>query len=89
MAPPLLAHFEGDWSAEERALVEAAVEEAEANGLPEPSGELGASWVAIRRTSGNATYYMASRQRSTGALIEETVDGLADHIRQFAEGKSG
>jgi hypothetical protein len=78
-------YFEGNWSPPEREVVEAAVAEAESADLPEPTGELGAPWVATRQDVGVKCLYMASRQQTDDTLMDQSADGLAARIRRFAD----
>lgn len=83
--PSPLIHFEGDWSAAERAPIETAAEEAEATGLPDPTDTLGAPWVATRQALGDTRLYMAARQQGSSAMMDRSAEGLAARIRRYAE----
>ena len=85
MASSPHVYFEGNWSARERELVQAAAEAAEASGLPTPVPKLGAPWVATRQVLGDTHFFLAARQQGESALMARTADGLAERIRQFAE----
>jgi len=80
-----LVHFDGSWSSHEREVVESAAEDAEAAGLPDPSDELGALWVATRQVLGETCLYMASRQQGSSAVMDQSAKGLAARIRQYAK----
>jgi len=84
-APSPLVRFDGNWSPDERKIIETAAEAAEAVGLPDPPSTLAAPWVATRQALGDTCLYMASRQQGNSALMDKSAEGLAARIRRYAE----
>lgn len=79
-----LVHFHERWPADERALIEAAVRTAEAPKAPSPSRGMGTPWVATRQALGSTHLYMASRDQGSSALVDQSAEGLAARIRDYA-----
>jgi hypothetical protein len=78
MVPFSLVYFEGQWSREEAALIEAAVEGVEATAVP---GDRGAPWVAVAHETGPTGTYLASREGRVDVMAAESPEALAEQIR--------
>ncbi len=76
-----LVHFEGKWTAKERNLVAAAVENVEGAGRSYPEGP-GDPWIMLRRDLDSETLYMASRLWENGVFVGRSASVLADEIRR-------
>jgi len=81
--------FRGQWPPGEQEVVETAVREAEDAGLTSGSSELVAPWVAARQVLDTKSLYMASWQGADSGLLAKSATGLADRIRDVAEGELG
>jgi hypothetical protein len=82
-------YFEGAWSNEEAAVVEAAAEEIETTAsmrVPESSF---APWVALAYSERNGGTYLASRHGTSTVLRAESARGLAQKIRRFGREGQG
>lgn len=83
MSSQPLVHFEGDWASPDRERVEAAIEEAELNGLPATTRGPDATWVIVLRTIGDTNCYLASRKRVEDVLRAPSASDLARRIREY------
>jgi hypothetical protein len=81
MVPFSLVYFEGQWSREEAALIEAAVEGVEATAVPGDRGDRGAPWVAVAHETGPTGTYLASREGRIDVMAAESPEALAEQIR--------
>lgn len=79
VTPFSFVYFEGAWTEEEMACVEAAAETAEASC---PTGNRGrpAPWVAVSHA--DAGIYLASRYGRSEVLMAGSAEDLADEIRR-------
>jgi hypothetical protein len=84
-----LVDFRGTWPPEEQNLIETAVADAQTTGLSTPAGELVPPWVTVRQVVQNRSLYLASWGQEDSGLLGQSAADLADHIREFAEWKTG
>lgn len=82
MVPFSLVYFEGKWSEEEAALIEAAAEGVEETFCFAQNGDLSAPWVAVAHDAGPSGMYLASRQGRVDVMTAETPEALAEKIRE-------
>jgi hypothetical protein len=81
MVPFSLVYFEGKWSEEEAALIEAAAEGAEQALYSGGTPCVEAPWVAVAHDAGPSGLYVASRQGNVEVMAAESPEALADKIR--------
>lgn len=77
-----LVHFDGNWPARERSLVEMAVLKAEqALDLPVPDGLLGRPWICSVHQNGEGTEYVARRVNLGPTIEASSASALIEHLR--------
>ncbi len=78
-----LVYFEGLWSDEEAAVVEAAAEDAEMMASTRVPVSPIAPWVALAYPGRKEGTYLASRHGRPTVLRADSAEALADKIRRF------
>lgn len=78
-----LVYFEGAWSSEETAIIEAAAEEAEAMASTRVPCSPFAPWVALAYPRRKEGTYLASRHGRPMVLRADSAEALAGKIRRF------
>ena len=77
-----LVHFDGDWPARERSLVEMVVLKAERTlDLPVPEGLFGRPWICTLQRDGENEEYFARRINLRLAIQARTAGALIDQLR--------
>lgn len=81
---PLLLHFEGPWSDEDKQIIRQAVRDVEADSLPPIHPELGTGWIFTYIEADGVSVYSATRQGLQKGFKGLSVQELAEDIRNAA-----
>lgn len=84
-----VVYFEGEWSSEDVALVEAAAKEVEAAASARVLFSTVAPWVALAYPGREEDTYLASRHGAPKVLRAESARDLAKKIRRFGQNEQG
>lgn len=82
MASPAQIHYDGEWPAVERTVVESAVAAVEAGTLPYKVGPE-APWILIRRKLSGEYVYLASFVQTENIVTGRSAEALAGGIRRL------
>ena len=83
---PVLLHFEGPWTQQEKTTLKQSIQKAETNGLPPICPELGTGWIlTCVKVSENVSVYGATRQGLRDGFSATNPAKLARKIQETGD----